>query len=110
MCHDDNVLASLQLHNDRFQADDHVAVRLASPVTVIVFIVVAGAEVFRVGVFDFLVGHAVADSRIELVERLPFELVVSLFRRGKMTGGLDRAAKGRGPDCELCAFRDGLLY
>ena len=71
--HDDDVLAALELHDDRLQSNDDVTVRLAAAVAVVVLVVVARAKVFRVLVLDLLVGHAVADARLELVERLPLE-------------------------------------
>lgn len=77
MCHNDDVLAALQLHDDRLEPDDDVAVGFAAAVAVIVFVVVASAEVFWVAICDFLVGEAVADARVELVEGLPFEFGVA---------------------------------
>lgn len=105
--HDDDVLAALQLHDYGFEADDDVAVAFAAAVPVVVFVVVAGAEVFRVAVGDFLVGEAVADAGVEFVERFPFELVVALWGLGEVACRGDGAAEGGGPDCELAVGLDG---
>ena len=82
MRHYDDIFAALQLHDDGFEADHHVAVALPASVAVIVFVVVAGAEVVGVLVGDFLVGEAVADAGVELVEGFPFEFVIA-FRGGR---------------------------
>jgi hypothetical protein len=95
--HNDHILAALQLHDDRLQPDHDVAVALAAAVAVVVFVVVAGAEVFRVLARDFLVGHAVAEARLELVERLPLEFLPPGLG-GEVARGLDRAFERRGPD------------
>lgn len=104
---DDDVLAALELHDDGLQPDDHVAVRLPAPITVVVLVVVARLEVLRVAVRDLLVREAVAEARVQLVQRLPFELVVALWGRGEEAGRLDRAFEGRGPDGELAVIADG---
>lgn len=95
--HNDHVLAALQLHDDRLQPDHDVAVALAAAVAVVVLVVVAGAEVFRVLALDFLVGHAVAEARLELVERLPLEFLPPGLG-GEVAHGLVRAFERRGPD------------
>lgn len=84
--HDQYVLRPLQLHDDGLQPDHHVAVRLAAQVAVVVLVLVALLEVFRVLLLDFAVGEAVADARVELVERFPFQLL-----EGEEARGLDRA-------------------
>ena len=91
---DNDVLAALELHDDRFETDDDVAVGLTAAVTVVVLVVVAGLEVLGVAVRDFLVGEPVANARIELVERFPFQLVVAVGRSGEEAGGLDGAFEG----------------
>ena len=77
--HDDHVAAPLEFHDDRFQPDDDVTVRLAAAVSVVVFVVVASLEVFGVAILDLLVGEAVADARVDLVEGFPFQLVPAGF-------------------------------
>lgn len=52
---DDDVLASLQLHDDRFEPNNNVAIGLASSVAIVVFVVISGLKVFGVLVGDFLV-------------------------------------------------------
>lgn len=94
MSDDDNVLASLQFHDDRFESDDHIAVALSTSVAVIVFIVVTGLEVFRIPVGNFLVRQAIADAGIKLVESFPFKFVIALLRSRQEPRGLDGSLKG----------------
>lgn len=61
-------------------------------------------------IFDFLVGETVTDARVELVEGLPFELVIAFRGGGEEAGRLDGAFEGRGPDGEFAAFGDGFGY
>lgn len=94
---DQDVLRPLQLHHDGLQADDDVAVRLAAPVAVVVLVVVARPEVFGVLLVDLLICHAVAVARVELVERLPLQLLppeLAHGGRGRLVGAPERA----GPD------------
>ena len=104
---DDDVLAPFEFHDDGFEPDDDVAVGLAAPVAVVVLVVVARLEVFRVAVRNVLVREAVADARVQLVQGLPFELVVALGGGGEEAGGLDGAFEGGGPDGELAVIADG---
>ena len=96
---DYDVFAALEFHDYGFKTDDDVAVGFTAAVAVVVFVVVAGAEVFGVAVGDFLVGEAVADARVELVEGFPFEFVVAFGRGGEVARCLDGAFEGGGPDC-----------
>lgn len=105
--HDEDVLAAFQLHDDGLEPDDHVAVGFPAPVAVVVFVVVPRSEVFGVAVRNLLVGEAIADARVEFVERLPFELVVAFWGRGEESSCLVGAFEGRGPDCKLAAVTDG---
>lgn len=98
--HDDDVLATLELHDDGLQADDDVTVRLTATVAVVVLVFVAGGEVLRVLVGDFLVSEAVADARVQFVEGLPLQLLEAGLRL-QMAGCLDGAAEGRRPDDDL---------
>lgn len=68
---DENVLAALQFHDDGLEADHYIPVALTAAVAVVVLVFVASLEIFRVHVGDLLVRHAVADTSVELVERLP---------------------------------------
>ena len=77
MRHNDDILAPLQLHDYRLKSDDDVAVGFPAPVAVVVFVVVSRFEIFGELVCDFLVGEAVADAAVELVEGFPFQLVVA---------------------------------
>ena len=98
---DYDVLAAFEFHDYGFEADDDVAVGFTAAVAVVVFVVVAGFEVFRVAVGDFLVGEAVADAGVELVEGFPFEFVVAFGGGGEVARCLDGAFESRGPDCQL---------
>ena len=55
MCDDDDILTPLKFHNDRFKADDHITIRLAATVAVVIFVVVAGLEVFGEFFGDLLI-------------------------------------------------------
>ena len=87
--HDDDILAAFEFHDDGFEADDDVAVGFAASVTVVVLVVITGAEVFGVAVGYFLVGERVTDARVELVEGFPFEFGVALWGGGEVPGCLD---------------------
>jgi hypothetical protein len=86
VCDDQDVLAALKLHDDRLEADHHVAVRLATEVAVVVLVFVARREVFGVFLLDLGVCESVADARVKLVQRLPLELF-----KGEESCGLDRS-------------------
>lgn len=107
MRHNNDILAPFQLHDDWFQSDDNIAIGFPASVPVIVFVVVAGFEILRVLGFDFGVGEAVADARVEFVEGFPFQFVVAFGGVGEEAGGLDRSGEGRGPNCELAVVSDG---
>ena len=77
MSDDDDVLTSLQFHDNRFKPDDHIAITFASTIAVVVFIVVASFEVFGVLVGDLLIGESVADTRIKFIEGFPLKFVIS---------------------------------
>lgn len=98
MSDDDDVLASLQLHDDRFKPDDDVAIALSTSVTVIIFVVVTGLEVFRVLIGNFLVRQAIAHAGIKLVESFPFKFVIAFWRCRQEARSLDGPFKRRGPD------------
>lgn len=52
---DDNVLASLQFHDDRFETNDHITIRLASTIAIVVFIVITGLEILRILLRNLLI-------------------------------------------------------
>jgi hypothetical protein len=52
---------------------------------------ISGFEIFGVQLFDFGVGHVVADARVEFVEGFPLELVPFF---GEVAGGGDGALEG----------------
>ena len=56
MRNNDDILTALQFHDDGLKPNDDIAVALAATVAIIVFIIVAGAEIFGVAVCDFLIG------------------------------------------------------
>ena len=88
---DDDVLAALQLHDDRLEADHDIPVAFAAAVAVIVFVLVARSEVFRVAALDFRVREPVAGAGIEFVERLPFQFVVAFVGFREESSCLDCA-------------------
>ena len=104
MSDNNDIFTALQFHYDGFEPNDDIAVALSATIAIIVFVVVAGAEIFRVAVRDFLIGEAIADARVELVEGFPFELVVAFWGSGEEAGGLDGAFEGGGPDGKLAVI------
>ena len=103
---DDDILAPFQFHDDGLQADDYIAVGFTTTVAVVVFVVIAGFEILRVTVGDFLVGEAVAHTAVELVEGFPFELVVAFRGAGEEASRLDGTFESGGPDGELTVVAD----
>lgn len=77
-----NILTPLELHDDGFETDDHVAVTLAATIPIVVLVIIPRFEVLRIPIRDLLVRQAVAYSGIKLVQSLPFELVKSRGWRG----------------------------
>lgn len=106
MRHDDDVLTAFQFHDDGFETDDHISVGLPAAVAVIVLIVIAGFEVFGVAVRYFLVGKAIADARVKLVEGLPFKFGVAGLGGCEEACSLDGAFQGGSPDCQLPVVAD----
>ena len=108
---DYDVFATFEFHDYGFETDDDVAVGFTAAVAVVIFVVVAGLEVFGVAVGYFLVGEAVANARVELVEGFPFEFVVAFGGGGEVARCLDSAFESGGPDCQLTvvANRRGYL-
>lgn len=72
MCDDQNVLAALQLHDDRLEPNHNVAIRLSTQIAVIVLVFVALGKVLGILLLDLGVGQAVAYAGVELIERFPF--------------------------------------
>lgn len=96
MRHNHDIFTPLHLHNNRFQPNHHITIRLSSLVTVVVFIVVTSAEIFRIGFLNFFVGETVANSGVKFVESFPL-----LFGVGEVVRGLDRTFHGRGPERDV---------
>lgn len=86
---DEDVFASLQFHDDRLQADDDVAVGFAAEVTVIVLVFVSGGEIGGVLLLDLCICETVADTAVEFVQSLPFQLF-----EGQEAGSLICALEG----------------
>lgn len=91
---DENIFAAFQFHDDGFETDDHIAVALAAAVAVVVLVLIASLEILRILVGDLLVRHTIADSSIELIERLPLQLVVVLRQVASCSDG---SLQGRSP-------------
>jgi hypothetical protein len=100
-----DIFAALQLHDNGFQADHDVAIRLAAEIAVVVLVLVALRKVFGVFLFDLGVREAVADARVQLVEGFPFELL-----KGEKSCGLYRALERRGPYGEPATVADRFRY
>ena len=107
MGNNDNILTALQLHNNRLEPNHHITITLPTPIAIIILVVIAGAEILRIQGFDFGIGEAVADARVELVEGFPFEFGGGDGGGSEVAGGLDGALQGRGPDCEGLVGRRG---
>jgi hypothetical protein len=105
MRNNQNILTPLQLHDDRLEPNHHIPIALPAPVSIIILIVISRFEVFWVFLRDLGVGQPVADTRVELVERFPLQLVVG---GGEVGGGCDGAFEGRGPDCKGPVVAHGL--
>lgn len=99
MRNDYDIFAALKFHDYGLETDYHVAVGFTAAIAVVVFVVVAGFEVFGVAVGYFLVGEAVADAGVELVEGFPFEFVVAFGGGGEVARCLDGSFESGGPDC-----------
>lgn len=69
-----DVLAALQLHDNGFQPDDDVTVRLAAKIAIVVLVLVALFEILGVFLFNLRVRETIADAGIEFVKRFPLEL------------------------------------
>ncbi len=95
MSDDEDVLASLELHDDRLETDHNIAVRLTTTVAVVVFVLVTCNEVGGILLFDFGISKSIAHTGIKFIECLPLELVVSF---GEVLGSCNGTLKGRGPD------------
>lgn len=76
--HDDDIFAPLQLHDDGFKAYDNVSVAFATAIPVVVFVVIPGLEVFGIPLLDLGVGKTITNARVDLIQSLPFKLVVAL--------------------------------
>lgn len=97
---DDDVLTALEFHDDRLKADDNVAVRLATAITIVVLVFVARLEILGVALRNVLVGETVAHAAVKLVKRFPFQLLPTRLR-GQVTCRLRCAFQCRRPDYEL---------
>lgn len=102
---DDDVFAALEFHDNRLQADDHVAVRFAAAIPVIILVFVARLEIFRVPLRNVLVRKAVAHPAVEFVKRFPLQLFPSRLRRQEARR-LRCSSQRRCPDDELGVGRN----
>lgn len=92
-----DIATSLKFHHDGFKTDDNVTVGLAATVAIVVFIGIAGGEIFGVHVVDFLVGETVAIAAVEFIEGFPFKFFPAKFGDGR-GGGLVGTFEGTSPD------------
>lgn len=105
MCDDQDVLAAFQLHYDRLKSNDNIAIRLSPKVAVVVLVFIALCKVLRVLLLNLSVGQAIAYTRIELVERFPFE-----FLEFEESCGLDCPFQCGCPDCKLAPIANRFGY
>jgi hypothetical protein len=71
--------------------------RLATSVAVVVLVIVASSEIFRIQLGDLLVGKSIADTRVQFIQRLPLKLVVGF---GQESRGCNGTSQSRSPDRE----------
>ena len=83
MAHDQDIILPLQFHDNRFQPDDDVSIRLAAPIPVVELIFVACCVVFRVAIlmrprYTILVSEV---SEVDREEGVPRSLRMSSRRK-----------------------------
>lgn len=98
--HDHDILTTLQFHDDWFQANDNIPVRLSSTVAVVVLVFVSSCEVIGVLLGNILVSEPVANTGVEFVQSLPFKFLKACFS-GKVTSSLDCTLKCGRPNHDL---------
>ena len=108
MCYNNYILTTLELHDDWLKTNNHVTIRFTATVTIVVFVVITGRKVFRVGLGDFLICQPVTNARVELVEGFPLEFGITFGRSGKKTSGLNGASESGSPNGEFSVIPDGL--
>jgi len=76
-------------------------IRFSTTISVVVLVLISGLEVFGIQLLDLSIGHVVANTRVQLIQGLPLQLVV--FLRQVASGG-DGAFEGRSPDGQRMIF------
>lgn len=108
MRHDNNVFASLELHDDRFKSDDNITVRFTSTVSIVILVLITGCKVLGITLLDLLVSKTVAYAGVKFIESLPLKLVITHFF-DEVTNSLMGTLESRCPDCELGSGRNARL-
>ncbi len=76
-------------------------VRFSATIAVVVLVLISGLEVFGIQLLDLSISHVVANTRVQLIQGLPLQLVV--FLRQVASGG-NCAFEGRSPDGQRMIF------
>lgn len=100
MRHDQDVFASLKLHDDGLQSDHHISVALSAKVSIVVLVRIPRLEVGRESFLNLRIGQTIADARVQLIERFPRQ-----FLKGQEASSLRSPLECRGPDCQLTISR-----
>ena len=76
-------------------------VRFSTTIAVVVLVLVSSFEIFGIQLLDLSISHVVANTRVQLIQGLPLQLVV--FLRQVASGG-NGAFEGRSPDGQRMIF------
>ena len=74
---DDDVLASLEFHDDWLKPDDNISVAFATSVSIIIFVIISSSEVFWISIGNLLVGETITGPGIKFIQSLPFKFIVA---------------------------------
>lgn len=66
-----DVLATLELHDDGLKTDDDVPVALTAKIAIVVFVCVSRLEVGGILLLDLGICETIADAAVELVKCFP---------------------------------------
>ena len=97
-----DVFATLKFHDDRFQADDDVAIRLTAQISIVVLVLIALRKVLRILLFDFSICQTIADTRVKFIQGLPFKLL-----EGEKSRSLYSSLQSRRPDGQSATIANG---
>lgn len=92
VAHNEDVFLPLHLHDDWFQTQHQIRIRLSASISEMKLVLITEGKVFGMGGGNLFVGETITDPSIEFVKGLPVET-----RIGKLGGCLDGALKGACP-------------